>query len=163
MVSRVPQHALASRWVRLGAATIDGFILFLLFIPVFFLFFFDRMDEDGNMAFVDNVLMFLIASALFLLVNGALIYRRGQTVGKLALKIKVVDLAGNRVSGNKYYFVRELPITLVQSTPVGNIVGLIDSLLIFREERNCLHDDLAQTRVVKVEYNGGDELQAVFR
>ena len=162
MVSQVPNHALASRWLRLGASFIDGLLLLILFLPIIFIFFFDRMDEEGNLPFADNVLMFLIGSALFILVNGALIYKRGQTVGKLALKIKVVDLAGNRVSGHKYLFLRYLPFSLVQSTPVGPMIGLIDSLLIFRQERNCLHDDLAQTRVVTVDYQGGDELQAVF-
>ena len=31
---------------------------------------------------------------------------------------------------------------------VGGFIGLIDALLIFREEKNCLHDDLAGTRVI---------------
>ena len=34
---------------------------------------------------------------------------------------------------------------------LGNLISLVDAILIFREEHNCLHDDIAKTRVVRVE------------
>ena len=31
---------------------------------------------------------------------------------------------------------------------IGSLVGLIDALLIFRDNRRCLHDNIADTMVV---------------
>ena len=36
------------------------------------------------------------------------------------------------------------------SAGLSMIYGLVDSLLIFRESRKCLHDSIADTRVIKL-------------
>jgi uncharacterized RDD family membrane protein YckC len=79
-----------------------------------------------------------------------LVYLYGQTVGKRAMGIRVVRVDGSRVAFSRIVFLRWLPLALVGAIPfVGGIVGLIDPLLIFRESRQCLHDDIANTRVVE--------------
>ncbi|NLE36732.1 MAG: RDD family protein [Pirellulaceae bacterium] len=86
---------------------------------------------------------------MFLLLNGALIYHRGQTLGKLICGTVVVTRDFRRVSGNRYVFLRYLSVVVIGQPPVlGVIFGVADSLAIFRREKNCLHDDIAGTRVI---------------
>ena len=65
------------------------------------------------------------------------------------MDIRVVRVDGSRVSFARFVFLRWLPLAIVGCIPfVGGIVALIDPLLIFRESRRCLHDDIADTQVV---------------
>jgi len=90
-----------------------------------------------------------IALAGFLVYNIVLVYLYGQTFGKRAMNIRVVRVDGSRVSFARFVFLRWLPLAIVGCIPfVGGIVGLIDPLLIFRDSRRCLHDNIADTRVV---------------
>jgi hypothetical protein len=42
-------------------------------------------------------------------------------------------------------------IQVLSLIPVaGNSIPMIDALMIFRENRHCLHDDFAGTKVIKV-------------
>jgi len=78
-----------------------------------------------------------------------LVYLYGQTFGKRAMGIRVVRTDGARVAFSRFIFLRWLPIAMIGSIPfVGWIASLLDPLLIFRESRRCLHDDIAGTRVV---------------
>jgi len=78
-----------------------------------------------------------------------LVYLYGQTFGKRAMGIRVVRTDGARVAFSRFIFLRWLPIAMIGSIPfVGWIASLLDPLLIFRESRLCLHDDIAGTRVV---------------
>jgi hypothetical protein len=48
-------------------------------------------------------------------------------------------------------FKRFLVISMLGLVPrVGDWVGIVDVLMIFRKDRNCLHDDIAKTRVIKL-------------
>ena len=143
---------LASRGVRLGGSLIDGFVAGAPVIAAAFaLGLYDNVSPDGTLPLADHLLLVFFGIAFFMVVNGFLIYRRGQTVGKMILGTRVVALDGTQVSGNKYVFLRLLPVWVVTQIPfVGSAVALIDSLLIFRKERNCLHDDIAKTRVIKL-------------
>ena len=79
----------------------------------------------------------------------ALVYLYGQTFGKRMMDIRVVRVDGSRVTFARFVFLRWLPLAVVGCIPfIGGIVGLIDPLLIFRESSRCLHDDIADTRVV---------------
>ena len=79
----------------------------------------------------------------------ALVYLYGQTFGKRMMDIRVVRVDGSRVTFARFVFLRWLPLAIVGCIPfIGGIVGLIDPLLIFRESSRCLHDDIADTRVV---------------
>jgi len=81
--------------------------------------------------------------------SAVLVYLYGQTFGKRAMGIRVVRPDGSRVAFSRFIFLRWLPIAMIGSIPfVGWIASLLDPLLIFRESRLCLHDDIANTRVV---------------
>jgi len=68
------------------------------------------------------------------------------------LGVRVIGEDGYPISGNRYLFVRYLPV-LVASF-LGVLVALVclaDVIMIFRESRKCLHDDLAGRVVIKVD------------
>jgi len=85
----------------------------------------------------------------YFIYSAVLVYLYGQTFGKRAMGIRVVRTDGARVAFSRFIFLRWLPIAMIGSIPfVGWIASLLDPLLIFRESRRCLHDDIAGTRVV---------------
>ena len=142
---------LASRWARVGAAIIDFIIMMAITVPVGVgVGVIDFSDMDASPSVGDQLLSSLISVALYLVVNGYLLAKNGQTVGKLALSIKIVRSNREKASFGRIIGLRYLPISIVSNVPfVGFLVALLDILLIFREEKNCLHDDIADTRVVK--------------
>jgi uncharacterized RDD family membrane protein YckC len=79
----------------------------------------------------------------------ALLYLYGQTFGKRVMNIRVVRTGGERVTFARFVFLRWLPLALARGVPlIGLLVWPLDVLLIFRDSRRCLHDDIADTRVV---------------
>ena len=85
----------------------------------------------------------------YLVYSVVLVYLYGQTFGKRMMNIRVVRVDGGRVSFARFIFLRWLPLAIIGFIPlVGGVVGLLDPLLIFRDSRQCLHDNIADTRVV---------------
>ena len=73
----------------------------------------------------------------------------GQSIGKKAMKTQIVNLDGSQASAKTIALKRYAIMSLIANVPVaGSLVSLIGVLLIFRRDRNCLHDDIAKTRVV---------------
>lgn len=130
---------LASRWKRLGAAVIDAA---LLSIPLGMSMLQQEIPEAV-------LLVFAVAGFLFAIAQIILLAQRGQTIGKILLRIKIV----RRDTGENGGFVtnvllRGLLNGLLNLIPVYFI---IDSCLIFREDRRCIHDLIAGTVVVNVD------------
>ncbi|MEH6457722.1 MAG: RDD family protein [Cocleimonas sp.] len=142
---------MASRWSRLGASLIDGVIGGVLSLPL--LSFFDvweQIDENGNLPFSTAITITLIGIIFFLLINGYLLSKYGQTVGKKLLDIKIVDLNGDIPDFNSLIAKRYVPIWVVSQIPViGGFIAIIDALFIFRKDKRCVHDLIAGTRVVE--------------
>ena len=79
-----------------------------------------------------------------------LITTRGQTLGKKWLGIKVIRLDGSPVGFVHGVLLREWILSFARIIPyVGNVIGLVDVLMIFGDERRCMHDQIAGTRVVQ--------------
>lgn len=82
--------------------------------------------------------------------NCVWLHRYGQTVGKRALGIRIVRSSGERASLGRIFALRYLPVTLLGAIPyLGPVFSLVDILLVFRDSRQCLHDQIADTIVVK--------------
>ena len=82
--------------------------------------------------------------------NCVWLHQYGQTVGKRALGIRIVRSDGGRATLGRIFALRYLPVTLLGAIPyVGPLIGLVDVLLIFRDSRQCMHDQIADTIVVK--------------
>jgi len=80
-----------------------------------------------------------------------LLAREGQSWGKKQMNIRIVRYDTGEIPGlgrlvGLRYFVNMLP----EFIPfLGTIYRLVDFLLIFGEERRCLHDLIAGTKVVE--------------
>jgi uncharacterized RDD family membrane protein YckC len=77
---------------------------------------------------------------------------RGQTLGKMLMGVRIVDYHNNSNPGFvKAVLLRACVPRLIAAIPcVGTLFALIDPLFIFGEERRCIHDRIAGTKVVEV-------------
>lgn len=141
---------IATRGDRFVATIIDGVILLLLSAPFFyFIGVWDTPTEGAPFPIVKLLLTALSGFTIYMVVNGWLLAKHGQTVGKRYVKIKIVSITGEQVSLQRILLARLLPIQLMSFIPViGNIITLIDVLFIFRKDRRCIHDLIAGTKVV---------------
>lgn len=141
---------LASRGQRFVAALIDGVFLLLVSAPLIAGVVavsgweaFAEMGVAANVAWTAaGFVIYALAQAYWL--------RNGQTAGKAVMKIRMVDAdTGATAKMDRILLMRALPVQLVQLIPVvGSILGLIDVLFIFGADHRCLHDRIANTRVV---------------
>ena len=148
--SKEPSTQYASRWLRLAAVILDCIILGPLnFTIAYCIGIHDITTDLGGGADLEIICLSLLGIAIFILINGWPIYTRGQTIGKMICGTVVVTKEFRRVSGNRYIFLRLLPVWIIVDVPfVGGFFAIFDILAIFRPEKNCIHDDIAGTRVI---------------
>ncbi len=83
-------------------------------------------------------------------VNLLLFYRRGQTIGKWLMNIRIIRKDGARCSLTRFVFLRVIFVWVLECLPLaGLLLYIADPFFIFREDRRCLHDRIANTRVVQ--------------
>ena len=90
--------------------------------------------------------------ASYLLLNGWLLWQKGQTLGKYWLKVKIVSSKDCETASIwKPIFVRALFFPLPLLVLVGfSYFVLVDLIFIFGKDRRCLHDYAADTFVKDV-------------
>lgn len=139
---------LGGRGARFGAALIDGIVQALAITVIGWLLGW-QWFRDGE-SFAGFLRLLFGGLGVFVLVQGWLLATRGQTVGKLLLGLRIVRPDGSRVDPLRMLGLRYALGFLLALIPLlGPIYGLLDSLLIFRESRRCLHDQVADTIVVR--------------
>lgn len=173
------QLPLASPWLRLGSQILDGIVLFPInwVLGKFLLKMPDQTAiieaaQKGPEALADimpgritMLLVQLVGVAVFLGVNFNFL-KRGQTIGKMVLKMQIQSRAdGSLLPIQDILLRRFLPVYVVSAIPsafmgsqglfmilstVGGLILLADALCIFRSGRNTIHDDIAGTKVVKL-------------
>ena len=150
LASAVP----ADRGTRLGAALLDS-VLFVLavYAPLMVSAFsgarletapeeaaqFERLAVGGAVV----ALIGLVIWAWFTLKYMA---RNSQSIAKKWLQIKVVRADGSPVSLGRLILLRNGVVWILSVIPLFSVV---DALFIFGEARQCLHDKIADTIVVK--------------
>ncbi len=142
---------LAQRRIRLLAAFIDGLFMLLFMIPGML---YIGWDTFKNPALANSwsikVTLWICLIPPFL-INCYLVSSKSQTLGKSLAGIRMVRLDGSTLTLGRWLTHRTLPFYLVSQIPVvGGFFGLIDALFIFGQEKRCLHDLVADTKVVKV-------------
>ena len=112
----------------------------------------EKLQASGGMKLPLASLVFDMA----LIVNAVLLTLRGQTIGKLCLGIQVVRFPdGTRAGFIKALFLRAILFTILIFTSLiyfggmGWALLMADYLMIFRKDRRCLHDLVADTLVTK--------------
>ncbi|MGB0775509.1 MAG: RDD family protein [Akkermansiaceae bacterium] len=153
---------LASRWARLGAALLDITIQVSIVYAVMFILGTASVYNEAvssslggfqasDMDLFTSLVSILIVVVTYLAVNGYLMVKRGQTIGKMALGIQVVCYRKRQlVSAGRIIGVRYLLTILIGNIPaIGRLFNFIDIIAIFGAEKRCLHDLMADTLVVK--------------
>lgn len=142
--------ALADRGARFIAALIDGILVGALNGFLAYALGYNIFAPPGEPSVGLQVMLLLSGIGMSLAVNGYLLAKNGQTVGKKLMNIKIVRTDGSKATFQRIVGMRLLPVWVVSAIPIiGAVVAVVDALFIFRENRKCLHDIIADTIVVK--------------
>jgi uncharacterized RDD family membrane protein YckC len=154
-IQRAPEDAeLASLGERLGAAVIDAIIMVVVVMVPIIIFYggwSEWMEDASSESFAFSLASTGFSYLMYVVVNGYLLAKNGQTVGKKMLDIKIVRTDGSQASFVRIVAVRALFENALLLIPVVDIwLWLIDVLFIFRRSRKCLHDTVADTIVIRI-------------
>ncbi|UXI03687.1 RDD family protein [Photobacterium sp. TY1-4] len=145
--------ALATKWSRVGASIIDGFLISIVTLPIAYLMGgFDGLNQEPpvQMSYELQILLLVLGLLFYAAVNWKLLESNGQSIGKKVLNIRIVYLNDEQASRTDILVKRYLPYLLFSYIPfIGPLVSLINLLFIFGKQRRCLHDRIAGTKVVK--------------
>jgi uncharacterized RDD family membrane protein YckC len=84
-------------------------------------------------------------------VNLRLVSKYGQSIAKRWFGLQVVRSDGSRADVSRIVLLRNALPMLIGAVPlVGSFFQLVDALFIFRKDRRCIHDHMADTIVVRV-------------
>lgn len=147
-----PNYRLATIGTRLLANIIDAVPGALLCFVIGILFIIALAVSDSDTATgVAVVVGFLVCPFIlgWLAYNIYLVSKHSQTFGKRIMKIKMVRTDNSPVDVGRWIGLRTLLPNALSSATFG-LFGLLDICFIFGEKRQCLHDMLADTKVVEV-------------
>jgi uncharacterized RDD family membrane protein YckC len=133
----------ASRGKRFVGAIIDGV---LVLVPMLFLL----AVVDGAQNEDSIMIMALLAIGVVAIFQAVLVTMYGKSVAKFVLGITIVKDADDQLPGFVHgVLLRMFVPGLISNIPlVGGIFGLVNPLYIFGEEKRCLHDLIAGTKVL---------------
>jgi uncharacterized RDD family membrane protein YckC len=143
---------LAGRLVRFLAAILDGIIAgMMIYLPALIVLAATGGFEQSGDQFDPDLLTLPIALGVIGAIAWAwitilLVARYGQTMGKRLLEIRVVRSDGSQASLGRIFWLRNVVNALLGIIPLYSI---IDHLFIFGQRRQCIHDLIADTIVVK--------------
>jgi uncharacterized RDD family membrane protein YckC len=145
--STAGSDALASRGSRLAASLIDGFAAIVILLPALAAVFFAGANESmGGVAILFAGLS-AVAFLAFAVYQLSMLIRQGQTLGKKSMNIRIVNYSDGQIpSAGRMLGLRYFVNSLLGQIPFYSV---LDVLLIFGNERRCIHDYLAGTKVVE--------------
>ena len=152
---------LASRLERLGAVLIDGLLIMMVNMPIMFFTGYLGRAMRNEIGITEQLAMSGLGALVFFAFFGYFLYKRGQTIGKMVVGIRIVDAqTEQQLPFLKVYVYRYLwsfPLIFATILIPGmaddqlfNLVMLIGVLLIFRKDRRCLHDLIAGSKVIRI-------------
>lgn len=135
------EPGLASRGSRLLAFLLDGMLGGVALLPLALL-----AEGDAALTFGAATLLYPVLLLALFLGQMAFLTRDGQTIGKKLAGIRIVKVETDENGG----FVTNVLLRSAVGWLLGAIPGytLVDSLFIFRQDRRCIHDLIAGTKVV---------------
>jgi uncharacterized RDD family membrane protein YckC len=128
----------AGFWIRAGAVLID--VILVMAAEAAFAFVMWMLTEDRLAAAAARAFRFLASPCYFVFLHWA----RGQTVGKMAFRVRVVSLDGGPLSFG------QSALRHLGSWLSAVILGIGYLLAAFRADKRALHDLIAGTRVEHV-------------
>jgi len=150
----------ASFWQRFGALFIDslvqGCISSIFMLPLVAVLIgmgvfsgLEKQKEPPPELVGMFGLMYVVAIGISLVIpvvyEAIMLQKKGgQTLGKMALGIKVVTADGNEISAKQAWG------RAAMRSAIGFFCAVVDVPVFFDEEKKCLHDMVAGTRVVRI-------------
>ncbi len=156
------ERPLATRFKRLVASVIDTFISLFFALPGAFMLTMGILQDatpfeelvQKNFAGHENSMSLIFVGMLIpAVVQIFLLSVRGQTVGKFLLQVQIVRHEDESKAGLwRAVMLRGMVPALIGTLPyVGFAFTLVNVFFIFREDRRCLHDHIAGTKVIELE------------
>jgi uncharacterized RDD family membrane protein YckC len=148
---------LADLGSRFGAKLLDGLVAALPFLPAVLAIWgyqavYGDMPEDPPPVILAITALGMVGVLGVGVYQWIAISRTGQSIGKKYLGIRIVRLDGSPVDFVSGVILRSwilgFATGVLNQCCLGWIVTLVDVVMIFGEERRCLHDVLAGTKVV---------------
>jgi uncharacterized RDD family membrane protein YckC len=144
----------ADRGTRLGAAILDTVVFMVaVYLPLMVTLFsvarIETNPEDADQfesVAVGAAVVGLIGLVIWGWFTLTFMARNSQSIAKKWLRIKVVRADGSRVSLGRLIMLRNVVVWILSMIPLFSV---IDALFIFGESRQCLHDKIADTIVIK--------------
>jgi len=138
---------LADVGTRLIGSIIDG----LLYLPVVIPGVVVAGLESGEDPSPLSIALMMLGILALVTVQCYLITTSGQSIAKKILRIRIVRQDGSPVNFVHGVVLRSWLMAFLTNIPLfGAIIGLVDAVMIFGNERRCLHDRIASTDVIKV-------------
>jgi len=140
---------LATLGQRLGGSLLDTLFLVLACLPGLLIgVAIDSKFKDGG-----GLQMGLagIGVVILLIYQTVITSNTGQSLAKRVLKTKIVRLDGSPAGFVHGVLLRTWLVGMLGAIPfIGGFIGIVDAVLIFREDRRTLHDHIAGTNVIQV-------------
>jgi uncharacterized RDD family membrane protein YckC len=145
VVSGVSGLQLASRGRRFAAQFIDGCLYLIPFVAIMWGFFgTSSLSSMSRGVLPEGFRLFSYAgAAIFVMYEALMLAERGQTLGKMAMHVKVVRADGSDISRGQAWgraIVRALMLSVLA------IINYLPAFL--TKDRTCVHDMAAKTRVI---------------
>jgi uncharacterized RDD family membrane protein YckC len=118
-----------------------------------------ELMEDGQLTpdalmenFWSNFHLSLPYLAALLALQAVLLSLRGQSIGNMLVRTRIVRADDGEPAGfMRAFLLRGFLARAIRQIPLlGAIFWIADSCFIFRDDKRCLHDLMAGTKVVKV-------------
>ena len=155
---------LAGRGLRLVAVIVVSLIQWPIFLALggSFMFGMDPQTMQDPFALMGRMFAAMVPGWL---VAGGIqmwcLHAYGGTLAKKLMGLRIVRADGSRAGFARLFFLRGGAAVVPLLIPLLNLVWwLLDPLLIFRDSRQCLHDQIADTIVVTAASSTGASLEA---
>jgi len=142
----------AAPGTRLGAALLDGLIMAgMTILPMLAILLagtplIGRPGSGGSIFMALVPLLGLIGAIVWCWLTIKYVKDNGQTIAKRIVGIKVIRADGSPASLGRIFWLRNVVNALLGVIPLYNF---FEVLFIFGEGRQCLHDKIADTIVVR--------------
>jgi uncharacterized RDD family membrane protein YckC len=148
-VVRGPAIVHADPGTRLGAVMLDGLIMAAMTVGPMLVGLLGASVLGGGqrgVAAVVGPVLALVGVLVWTLMTLKYVRENGQTIAKKIVGIKVIRSDGSQASLGRIFWLRNVVNGLLGVIPLYN---LVEVLFIFGETRQCLHDKIADTIVVR--------------
>ena len=142
-----PASQLASPWSRLAAVIIDTLVVGAPGLIFWVLTFASLISEEYEASLGIGLAVLII---VIFIVQIVLLGTRGQAIGKVVMKIRIVDAQTGAHPGWARLILLRTIVNWLLRIIIPPFYGLVDALFIFRADHRTIHDLYSGTRVDKL-------------